>query len=77
MRNLLKECIGVVLRRGRPLGRWKDKVTENVSEKGVRGNGLEWPRKECMDKERWRSTCHGHPLWRCFWREGGVGAIDY
>ncbi len=50
-------------RRERPLGRWEDKVKEYVSERGVRGNGLEWVRKECMDRERWRSVCHGHPPW--------------
>ncbi len=33
-------------RRGRPLGRWKDRVKEYVSERGVRGNGLEWARRE-------------------------------
>ncbi len=38
-------------RRGRPLGRWEDKVKEYVSERGMRGNGLEWARKECMDRE--------------------------
>ncbi len=26
-------------RRGKPLGRWEDKVKEYVSERGVRGNG--------------------------------------
>ncbi len=26
-------------RRGRPLGRWEDKVKEYVSERGARGNG--------------------------------------
>ncbi len=26
-------------RRGRPLGKWKDRVKEYVSERGVRGNG--------------------------------------
>ncbi len=31
-------------RRGMPLGRWEDRVKEYVSEKGVRGNGLEWAR---------------------------------
>ncbi len=31
-------------RRGRPLGRWEDRVEEYVSEKGMRGNGLEWAR---------------------------------
>ncbi len=29
---------------GRPLGRWGDRMEEYVSEKGVRGNGLEWAR---------------------------------
>ncbi len=27
-------------RRGRPLGRWEDRVKAYVSERGVRGNGL-------------------------------------
>ncbi len=27
-------------RRGRPLGRWEDRVKEYVSERGVRRNGL-------------------------------------
>ncbi len=63
-------------RRGRPLGRWKDRVKEYVSERGVRGNGLEWARRECVDRERWRSVCCGHPLWGHFWRERGVRAID-
>ncbi len=37
-------------RRGRPLGRWGDRVKEYVSERGVRGNGLEWARRECMNR---------------------------
>ncbi len=41
-------------RRGRPLGRWEDRVKEYVSEREVRGNGLEWVRRKCMDRERWR-----------------------
>ncbi len=49
-------------RKGRPLGRWEDRVKEYVGERGVRGNGLEWARRECMDRERWRSVCDGHPL---------------
>ncbi len=32
-------------RRRRPLLRWKDKVKEYVSERGVRGNGLEYTRR--------------------------------
>ncbi len=63
-------------RRGRSLGRWEDRVKEYVSERGVRGNGLEWTRRECMDRERWRSVCRGHPLGGRFRRERGVGAID-
>ncbi len=64
-------------RRERPLGRWKDRVKEYVSERGVRGNGLEWERRECMDTERWRSFCCGHSLGGHSWREGGVRAIDW
>ncbi len=63
-------------RRRRPLGRWEDKVKKHMSKKGARGNGLEWARKECMDRERWRSVCHDHLLRGRFWRERGVGAID-
>ncbi len=63
-------------RRGGPLGRWEAKVMEYMSERGVRGNGLEWARRECMDRERWRSVCCGHPLGGRFRREQGVGAID-
>ncbi len=29
-------------RRGRPPGTWEDRMKEYVSERGVRGNGLEW-----------------------------------
>ncbi len=63
-------------RRGWPLGRWKDKVEEYVSERGARGNGLEWARRECMAREKWRSVCRTHPRGRCFQREQGVGATD-
>ncbi len=60
-------------RRGRPLGRWEDKEKEYVNERGVRGNELEWARKECVDRERWRSVCRVE----CLRRERGVvGAID-
>ncbi len=33
-------------RRGRPLGRWEDRVQEYVRERGVRGNVLETARRE-------------------------------
>ncbi len=42
-------------RRGRPLGRWEDRVNEYVSEWGGRGNGLEWARRECMDRESYEA----------------------
>ncbi len=32
-------------RRGKPLGRWGDRVKEYVSERRVRENGLEWARR--------------------------------
>ncbi len=56
-------------RRGRPLSRWEDRVKEYVSERGVKGNGLVWARRECIDRERWRSVCRGHPLYGRLWRE--------
>ncbi len=47
-------------RRGRPPGRREDKVREYVREWGAM---LEWARRKCMDSERWRSVCRGHPPW--------------
>ena len=44
--------------RGRPLGRWRDKVKEYMCERGdSRGGGLEWARRDCLDRERWRLFC--------------------
>ncbi len=60
---------------GKTIG-WEGRVKEYVSERGVRRNGLEWARRECMDRERWRSDCRGHPFGGRFRREQGVGAID-
>ncbi len=56
-------------RRGRPLGRWEDWVKEYVSERGV-------GRRECVDREMWRSISSVHPLEGRFRRERGVRAID-
>ncbi len=56
-------------RRGRPLVRWDDRVREYV-------NALHWARRECMDRERWRSICRGHRLGGRSWRERGVRGID-
>ncbi len=64
-------------RRGRPLGRWNDRVKEYMSERGAtRRGGLEQARRECLDKERWRLFCHGHPVGGRSRRERGVRAID-
>ncbi len=48
-------------RRGRPLGRWKDRVEEYWGEKGINVRGVE-ARKECCIRERWRLLCCAHPL---------------
>ncbi len=73
MRNFFKKVylssVEGTNRRGRPLGRWEDRVKEYVSEREVRRNGLQWARRECMDRERWRSVCRGHFLWGRFRRE--------
>ncbi len=52
------------------------KVKEYLSERGTRGNELEWARRECMDRERWRSVCRGHTLGGRFRGEKGVRAVD-
>ncbi len=51
MRNSLRQCMSSVEgpnRRGRPLGRWEDRVKEYLTEWGVRGNGLEWAKREWL-----------------------------
>ncbi len=55
-------------KRGRLLGRRGDRMKEYVSKRGVRGNGLEQARRECMDRERWRSLFCGRPLGGRSWR---------
>ncbi len=41
-------------KRGRPLGRWRDRATVYLEEKGINGRGvLEPARRECWDRERW------------------------
>ncbi len=47
-----------------------------MNKKGVRGNDLEQARRECMDRERWRSFCLGLPLGGRSQRKRGVRAID-
>ncbi len=63
-------------RRGRPLERWEDRVKEYMSERGVKGNGLEQAGRECMDRKRWKSFCHSHPLGGHSQRKLGISAID-
>ncbi len=47
--------------RGRPLGRWRDRVKEYMYERGTtRGGGLDQARRECLDRERWRLFCCGY-----------------
>ncbi len=63
-------------RRGMPLVRWADRVQAYMNERGVRGNALDWARRKCIDRERWRSICRGHPIGGRSRRERGVRAID-
>ncbi len=50
-------------RRGRPPVRWSDRVKEYICERGAtREGGLDQGRRECLDRERWRLFCRGHPL---------------
>ncbi len=56
-------------RRGRPLGGWETKVKENMSEREVRPNKLEWVRRESVDREKRRFICRGDSLGGCCWRK--------
>ncbi len=63
--------------RGRPPGRWRDRVKEYMCESGATREGeLDQARRECLDRERWRLFYRGHTLESCSWRERGVRAID-
>ncbi len=62
---------------GRPPVRWRDRVKEYMCERGaIRRGGLDQARRECLDRERWRLFCRGHPLGGRSQRERGVTAID-
>ncbi len=55
---------------GRLPVRWRNKVKEYMYERGApRKGGLDQARRECLDKERWRCFCHGHPFRRRSQRE--------
>ncbi len=49
-------------RRGRPLGRWEDRVKKYMNEREVKRSGLEQARKKCKNGVKYRSFCRGHPL---------------
>ncbi len=62
--------------RGRPPGRWRDRVEEYMCESGAtRGGGLDQARIECLDRERWKLFCHGHTLEGHSRRKRGITAI--
>ncbi len=63
--------------RGRPPGRWRDRVKEHMYERGAtRGGGLGQARRECLDRERWKLFCRDHLLGGGSWRERDVWATD-
>ncbi len=49
--------------RGRPPGKWKDRVKEYMCEEdATRGGRLDQARRECLDRKRWKFFCCGYPL---------------
>ncbi len=49
--------------RGKPPGRWRDRVREYMCEKhAIREGRLDQAKRECLDRERWRFFCCFHPL---------------
>ncbi len=49
--------------RGRPSVKQADRVLEYVRERVERRmRGLQHARRECMDRNKWRLFCRGHPL---------------
>ncbi len=70
------ESVGNNNRRRSP-GRWRDRVKEYLCERGAtRRGGLDQVERECLDRERWRIFCCGHPLGGRSQRERGIRAID-
>ncbi len=61
-------------RKGRPLGRWKDKGKDYMSERGAtRRGGFEQAKRECLDREGWNLF---YPLGERSQRERGIRDID-
>ncbi len=49
--------------RGQPPVKWRDRVQEYIRERGQGSlRSLEQARGECLDTERWKLFCRGHPL---------------
>ncbi len=71
MRNFFKNVyfssVEGTKRRGRPLGRWEDRIRKYASERGVKDNALDWTR---------RPVCRGHPFGGGFRWVQGVRDID-
>ncbi len=80
VKNVYRSSVEGPTRRGRPLGRWEDKVKEYVSERAARRKGLEWAKEgvfHCVWIGRGEDTSAEATLLRGrFRRERGVGAID-
>ncbi len=58
---------------GRLPGTWRDRIKEYMYGRGVtRRGGLDQARRECLDREKRRLFCHGHPLKGHFQREQGI-----
>ncbi len=76
VKKVMSESVGPNSR-GRPPGKWKDRVTDYMCERGAaRGGGLDQAKRECLNRERWRLFCLGHPLRGHSWRKQGIRAID-
>ncbi len=49
--------------RGRPPVKWRNRVQEYVRERGEGSlSNTEQTKGECLDRERLKLFCHGHPL---------------
>ena len=68
VKNMNVSEIKVLCRKGRSIGRWKYRVTENRSERGAsRREMFEQAKTEYLDRERWRHFCYDHHLGRHSW----------
>ncbi len=62
MRVYVSEIEGGTVR-GRPPGKWRERVQEYIRERGEGSlRNLDQARGGCRDRERWKLFCRGHPL---------------